>query len=165
MIYIHAAGDSPFGWCTKREKREKNNLGKKKKCECGHPVKSFALGIEPLARLTLTSISHTVQPVVTQNGPPALSRKNKHLTTQGPRSHHWVIHCYTYHGGFPPPPPSERTIYTWAVVHTSRIHTPSGYTLGSSTDTNRHARRWTHTHTRVDAAGRKKTNTHRGLVS
>lgn len=124
MIYIHATGDFPFGRCTKREKkRKKQSVKKKKKCECGQPVKSFALGIEPLARLMLTSISHTVQSVVTQNGPPALSRKNKHRATQGPRSHHRVIHCYTVSWRQPPPPPlnAPYTHEQWC--------TQAGYTL------------------------------------
>ena len=75
-------------------------------------------------------ISHILYCTVCSYTHGPLSSGNKHLATQTPRFHHWIIHCYTH----------THHIYTSNDAH-MRIHIHSS----SSTDTNRHTRRWTHT--------------------
>lgn len=160
MIYIHATGDFPFGRCTKREKKRKKQSVKKKKKNVNVGNRWRALHWElnllpascwPPFHILYSLSLHKTGPRLSPGKTSTELRRVRDLTTG-------LFTVTPYHGGNPPPSP-ERTIHTWAVVHTSRIHSPAP--RQTQIDTHADGR----THTRTDAAGRKKTNTHRGLVS
>lgn len=160
MIYIHATGDFPFGRCTKREKkRKKQSVKKKKKMWMWATGEELCTGnwtsCPPHADLHFT---YCTVCRYTKRAPGSLQEKQapsyagSEISPPGYSLLHRIMEAT-------PPPSPERTIHTWAVVHTSRIHSPAP--RQTQIDTHADGR----THTRTDAAGRKKTNTHRGLVS